>query len=340
MPNRVPPTKDTLREAFDLSSEILKALELGEALLSNVALKAVRLARLLTNEEDELLLQYEARGYPKSPAPLSAKEWQMAQRARRGYKQFDVTKKEWVDVVYTDSIEEIETEIEALKLRLQAAGNAPVSGSQSNNPFVPAPHMAYIQERENVVNNLRTLAERKSARRSVLYDFVLLTHYELKFSGIASDVFARVRERVDAAVGQYVPESIKKFTAAYENLVSENPEDWSNAVHSCRRILIDLADTLYPAREDKVEVGGKKQTIQLGQENYVNRLVSFVEDRSSSERFTEIVGSHLSYLGERLDAIVEAMNKGSHKTIVSRDEADRYVLYSYLLIGDILTLLM
>ena len=36
-------------------------------------------------------------------------------------------------------------------------------------------------------------------------------------------------------------DTIKKFTSVYSNLLSENDEDWSNAVHSCRRILQDLA---------------------------------------------------------------------------------------------------
>lgn len=154
-----------MREGFELSSEILKALELGQGSLASIALRAVRLARLLNDEENETLLQYEVRGYPKNPRPLSAAEWQMANRARRGYQHFDATKKEWTDVVYTDSIEEIDLEVEALKLRLQAAANAPVSGDHSSNPFVPAPHMAYIHERESIVSSLRTLGERRAARR-------------------------------------------------------------------------------------------------------------------------------------------------------------------------------
>jgi hypothetical protein len=83
---------------------------------------------------------------------------------------------------------------------------------------------------------------------------------------------------------------------------------------------------------------GERKIVQLGAEHYVNRLMAFVDDHSSSDRFNEIVGSHLGYLGDRLDSVVDATNKGSHTTIVSRDEADRYVLYGYLLVGDILSL--
>ena len=139
-------------------------------------------------------------------------------------------------------------------------------------------------------------------------------------------------------MGELLPNAIKKFTSAYENLLSENNEDWSNAVHSCRRILQDLADEIYPATEDKKLANGK--TIKLGVENYINRLIAYIDEHSSSKRFEEIVGSNLKYIGERLDSIFNAIQKGSHKIILTQDEADRYVIYTYLLVGDILKLKM
>jgi hypothetical protein len=93
----------------------------------------------------------------------------------------------------------------------------------------------------------------------------LRRHHELQFSGIADDIFSRIRQKVDSAIGEKVPEAVQKLSAVYENLQSENPEDWSNAVHSCRRILQDLADSIYPPRADLVkDVKGKQRVIKLG----------------------------------------------------------------------------
>lgn len=44
-----------------------------------------------------------------------------------------------------------------------------------------------------------------------------------------------------------------------------------------------------------------------------------VNSKSQSERFNELVGSHLKYLGEGLDSIYGAANKGTHAE-VSIDE--------------------
>jgi len=68
-------------------------------------------------------------------------------------------------------------------------------------------------------------------------------------------------------------------------------------------------------------------------------LIAFIEDNKKSLLYKKIVGSHLYYLGDRLDAIFEAAQKGSHTVILSQEEADRYVIYTYMIAGDILSLI-
>ncbi|MDP3444491.1 MAG: hypothetical protein Q8T08_16655 [Ignavibacteria bacterium] len=194
-------------------------------------------------------------------------------------------------------------------------------------------------ERTTLRTSSTTAQQRLSSRRSFIHAYVLQRNHELKFSGIADDIFSRIREKVDTAIGSHVPDSIQKLTAVYEYLQTDNTENWSNAVHSCRRLLQDLADSIYPSCDDKkITENGKEKIIKLGKDQYINRLIAFIQENSSSERFQEIVGSHLKYMGERLDSVFQASQKGSHDTIVSREEADRYVVYTYLIIGDILSL--
>jgi hypothetical protein len=196
-------------------------------------------------------------------------------------------------------------------------------------------------ERAGIRNRVGLASRRLAARRASIYGYVLRKHQELRFSGIADDIFSRIRERVDTGIGKTIPESVKKLSAIHDNLRSENAEDWSNAVHSCRRILKDLADEVFPPqKEGRIKsTKGKSIPIELGEEQYINRLMAFIEDHGSSTRFKHLVGSHLSFIGERLDSIVQAAQKGTHDEIVSPQEADRYVIYTYMIIGDILALL-
>lgn len=64
-----------------------------------------------------------------------------------------------------------------------------------------------------------------------------------------------------------------------------------------------------------------------------------MEDLSESKRFQSIVGSQLRFLGDRLDSVFEAAQKGSHTVIMNQAEADRYVVYTYLILGDVLALI-
>ena len=111
----------------------------------------------------------------------------------------------------------------------------------------------------------------------------------------AGDTFTRIRAAVDDKVGRVVPDAVHKFSAVHDNLKSENPEDWANAVHSCRRILQDLADALFPSTDEvrKLESGGETREIKLGTDNYINRLICYVQDQATSERFEEIA-AHIS----------------------------------------------
>ena len=50
------------------------------------------------------------------------------------------------------------------------------------------------------------------------------------------------------------------------------------------------------------------------------------------------MGADLASIGERLDAIYNATNKGTHSD-VSKEEAARYIVHTYLLISDIIALI-
>ncbi|MFA4987112.1 MAG: hypothetical protein WC712_11040 [Candidatus Brocadiia bacterium] len=340
MDERIPPSKKALIDALALSGEILKNIELSEIPLASVALKAARLARLLNDSPIQKTMEYEASGYPVILNVVEYEAYQLAVNAGREIQTIDSATKAITKGIFPDSIEELERQLKFLETALSAAQDPDVSVSSANPNQIVWNPLGNSVERSNIRADATLASKRLAVRRSFIYSYVLRRHDELRFSGIADDIFSRIRQKVDSAIGEKVPHAIQKLTSVYENLQSDNPEDWSNAVHSCRRLLKDLADALCPPHSDVVlEQNGRKRTVKLGPENYINRIIFFVEEHSESARFTDIVGSHLKFIGERLDSVSEATQKGSHDKIVSREEADRYVVYTYLLTGDILSLL-
>lgn len=341
MDGLIPQSKQTLKEALALSTEILQNIEKSELSLTDIALKTSRLARLLNDFNYEETMRFEASGYPVAADGLMTTEhWKLATTANRLFDEIDHKTNKPVQHAYIESISQFETIINRSNIDLQSARDPDISISSANPYQIISAPMNNAFERAGIRNRLDIAVKRLASRRSFIHNYVLKRHYEIKYSGIAEDIFSRTRNRVDTAIGNAIPKSIEKFTSVYNNLLSENPEDWSNAVHSCRRILQDLADAIYPAREDKIiDENGKKKPIKLGPDSYINRLICFVEEHSISDKFKSIVGSHLSYMGDRLDSVFESAQKGSHSTITTKEEADRYVVYTYLIVGDILSLL-
>ena len=283
----IPTTAQVLGEAEALSGDIIKDIELAQAPLSAIGLKALRLARILNDSEvQQSFVQKSAGG------------------------------------VSTQSTAELENAVAKGKAVLQSALE------------LPGPY-----EGKWALERMDRATKELASRRTLIYDYAIRKHYQIRFSNLAEDVFGRIRSGIDSSIGSTVPDAVRKLTAVHDYLASDNPEDWSNATHSCRRVLQDLADAVFPP-QDKPRirmVNDKEIEIRLGADQYINRLIAYIEDSSGSGRFKEIVGSHLGYMGDRLDALFNAAQKGSHST-VTKEEADRCVVYTYLLVGDILSL--
>lgn len=336
MSSEIPPSVEAAKEALELSAEIIADVELSRVPLASAALKAARLARLPNDFDSQQVFQHEASGYPSTPDGVPPEVWRLAALAGRVSTTRDPKTKADTDKAYMESIERLESTVESSKIALQAARDRNVSISSANPNQSVYAGIGNSQERLNLGKAISIATDKLASRRAFIYGYATRRHYELRFSGVAQDVFSAVRDSVDRDIGDLVPSAVQKFAAVHDNLRSDNPEDWSNAVHSCRRILQDLADAVYPPNSAKrVTAGGKE--INIGPDAYINRLVCFAEDNSDSERFSELVGSHLKFLGDRLDAIFQAAQKGSH-AVVGRAEANRYVVYTYMVAGDILSL--
>lgn len=319
-------------EALELATDILKNIELGELLLSNVVTKALRLARLVGDTQAMKWLNLEFSGYSTNPLGVPPEEWVIGARSLRHYQEKD--KNNTIQTyMRLESIGRIEAEIESAKNQLHVSQDPNVSVTSANpyqNVYSP---LGNSFERNNLRSGIVKWISVLERIKSSIYNYVLQTYYELKFGDISENVFERVRNRVNNLLSEVCPAAIKELVSAYENLSSSNERDWSNAANSCRRLLKEVADVLYPP----VKNGKGKNEHKLTEDAYKNRLIAFVESKSKSEKFNMVIGSNLSFIVDRLDAINEFQSKGVHK-VITKEDAERLVVYTYLVIGDILTL--
>ena len=318
------------QDGFQIASELVMAIEADTTPLSRLVLKAKRLALLLNESDYVSIFEYETSGYPFYGKTVPDGVAQLAKKSGRIVFEYDDKTQEDRKLVEIRSLTEIEESIAQLRTQLAVPRRPPQDFFEN---FGESVHY------ERLTRDLASLTRLLNARLTFIHSYAVRKYFQLKFSSVASDVFSRIRDRVDTRIGEIIPDGLKQFSSAYDNLLSSNPEDWANAVHTCRRILAALADALFPAQEipKSKESDGGRRDIQLGKENYVNRLICYIEDNTDSGRFVDIVGSHLKFIGERLGSIMAAAHKGTHAT-VRQEEADRYVVYTYMIVGDILSL--
>lgn len=327
--------KDKNSEALQLAEEILKNIELNEMPLRNVVLKCARLARLTDNEQAVELFNYELAGYPKdSNGFVLAEAFSLARFANRTYQEKDKTGNP-NEYMFPQTVAELESSVESAKEQLKVAFDTSQSVS-SSNPYqhiLPPAGNTYERTilRTSIVDGSKKIDQLKVA----YYKYILSVYYQLKFGNINEVIFSKRRLIVDKLLSEKLPEAFQKFISIYENLRSENGEDWANSVNSCRRLLADVADYLYPSGSDVIKVD--KNKIKLNDANYIARLKQYIKTKTKSKRFNDIIGSNLDYIGNRIDSIYAAASKGTHSKIL-KDEAERYVIFTYLLLSDILSL--
>ena len=149
------------------------------------------------------------------------------------------------------------------------------------------------------------------------------------FKELAESNFEVLKRNVEDVLFELNPELAEKMLLAFKAVSSDNPEEWSHALTTCRRFFEQLADTLFPPVEEKLN--GRA----LSKGNYINRLWAFMDMSIESETNKEIAKAHVDFLGAYLQTLYKVSNKGVHAGL-TRLEALKSVMHIYLMCADIL----
>ncbi|MCP4349844.1 MAG: helix-hairpin-helix domain-containing protein [Desulfobacterales bacterium] len=151
----------------------------------------------------------------------------------------------------------------------------------------------------------------------------------LAFSEMPRTTFEFMKEQVDDKLLDLNPELAERLMIAFKSVSSENIEEWSHALTSCRRLIEGLADELFPPIEN--EVKGRK----LGKNQYINRLWAFMDQAIESDSNKALAKAHVDFLGSYIEKIQKINNKGVHAAL-TKMEAVKTVFHTYLMLADLL----
>lgn len=331
---------DKVEIAQKLSEEILSCIENESMAISSIALRCLRLARLIDDELAIEWLTYETCGYPNSrDNKLQAHAFQVASaHGRRGF-----TKIEGEEKVFTTLAPTLESFILTSNKAIEALSVKNIS--LSGDMLIPA----LREHRTSMASQINSLMEviidstqELNILRGEYYRFVVSVNYQLRFSHIAEEIFRSYRQQVDTEVIDLAPEALKKFSAAFDRLSSDNPESWSQALTSCRRILQEISNSLF----DKVcgintpspYVTQSGKSLDITGDKYRNKLFAVVDKAQKSQTASNLVGSNIIYLVDYIECLDDELQKGVHVIMkpLSFEDARMAILHTYIIIGDVL----
>lgn len=207
----------------------------------------------------------------------------------------------------------------------------------AENYVVASATAQLLQQQTTLLNNSKLVyqqnASRLSALKGSIHSYATECFIAIEFSDIAQDIFQQAREDVDTFIRAKCPKAAEKVVAINERMREEDAESRSAALTSCRRLLMSLADVIFPASEDNY-IDGRGKARKVGQEQYKNRIVAFFEQRLQSGSTAVILSAEIEHLATRLDAVYEKACKGVHDN-VTLEEARLVVIQTYLMIAEI-----
>jgi hypothetical protein len=205
------------------------------------------------------------------------------------------------------------------------------SGGFENVGFIEEKYADFVRTKSgnDGIYYKTNLASNLSAIRREAHERAIRVYSKLEYANSPKSSFDFLKTEVEDKLLDLAPELAEKLMLAFQAVSSDKPEQWSQALTTCRRFFEALADVLFPPIIENI--GGRS----LGQAQYINRIWAFMDNAIDSDSNKELAKAHIDLLGTYLQKIHKLSHKGVHSEL-SKVEAIKAVFHTYLAVADIL----
>jgi hypothetical protein len=320
--------KSRVEMAREAAYALVDALELQNKPILECLMIAQRLARLERDEDAQRWLELETRGYPAELAPGHL-GWcgKYALRFAAGNK-----------VTSRNSLPTMEVNVLVTKDQFDSLrSNHVATGEPIDNFTVASATKEVLAARVRLMQQARdahTLAVTQFTRmKASLHSYAVDSLIALELGDEAEDIFEAARTDVDAFIREHCPSAAQQLIAASERLRDDTAEGLSHALTSCRRLINNVADAVFPPQSEPY-TDGRGKARKAGPDEYKNRLLAFIETRVTSGSTRSILQAQVNELAARVDSVNDKACKGVHDT-VTPEEARLVVIHTYLLVAEV-----
>ncbi|MFH0930077.1 MAG: hypothetical protein V1814_02385 [Candidatus Moraniibacteriota bacterium] len=339
------------KEILQLSEEILSNIEMGDLSLEKIISKCKKLARLRDDYAALKWFTLELHGYDLKNMPTGFSGTDLSDIAinvaGRGviYEDPKTGIKQQNYWIY--SIPELESAVMTDEINFKnitfpknftpaitKAGNTGIfAGSTfATETYATALNAAQQHKAALAANILRqkSLLARISSN---IHNYVLNINMQLKFENITESIFQETKLIVDKKLGKICPNSMRMFLSCYDRMRSGNPEDWSQAMSTCRNILKEFADFVFKPQK-KPFVKKNKEVLAVTEKEYKNRILAFIDQETRGEK-NKFLSARANDLIARIHSLNDLLSKGV-KNEINKIDANMCLLDTYMLLGSII----
>ncbi len=326
-----------IEQALATSERVLEGVENTTISTSSALLQCLRIARLLDDIEAIKWLEYEYGGYPKDAKgfiPLDA--WKIGYNNGRGYMEDGENK------IFLSLASELE---ESITGKQQAISNFTTQGASVSGQYALLAMnnltATVAKSTQNVLTEISQDRKRLSILQSQYYNYALQKNIELAFGNAAQNVFSAYRASVDNYFTKLSSQTIHQLKAIEDKINSDNPELFSQALTTCRRLFENTATELFNKyfpeySEEKYKTKSGKE-IDISGDHYINKISAVIEVLQDKAVSNSVVGSNILYTLDWIENLNNLQCKGVHAAI-SKQEAAQCIIHTYICLGDILNL--
>ena len=172
---------------------------------------------------------------------------------------------------------------------------------------------------------------------NTVFQYLLRCETTLRLSATGERIFDRYRSVVDRMLEQIAPEVLDMLNAAIRRSTeSGDSESRVHALTSCRRVLVAVADAIFPARSEQY-IGQDGESRAVGPSQYRNRIMAALDSADSARTRRRAVSALIQDFAVRLDRLDALTQKGVHENPTAHD-VDFGVIQTYAIAGEILEL--
>jgi len=302
-------TSSNLRLARELSEVILGDLEMNQLPISQILMKAKRLARTLHDSDAQRWLDYEIMGYPPVFDPVELGSCRKYYTSDRPVIRDERTKKpHYIGLPHLESY-----------INSTRPESVQKIGAQEHQKI------QILNRHHEMVNDFERL-------KTAIHNYVTEVNIALSVGEFAQDIFEETRLSADRFIREHCPRAGEQLLAISERMRCDDPESYSQALAAVRKILATVADTVVPVREPSYRDKKGVERV-IGPDQYLNRIFSYLEQNARHDPLLSLAEAQMTYIFSKADRPADKP-RATHESI-AKEDVELAIIHMYLVIAEI-----